>query len=195
MPRRPPPNAEQILLSPEDADLAERFLFRRSFNKDGTLRYAQVIGVTEELTAAAEQRAVDPQKLITTEQSAMSLPRLVAQRMLGRPLKGNEVVQPKNGKSGDNRRSNLEITTRSVLSSHERAGRAESGSKYVYATEAGRYYVNFKNTYLGTYDNIDAAEQAVTGYQALLDQGIPERQAAQKIKMRARNTPKIIIQE
>lgn len=184
MARRSPVGAEPLIISPEDGDL-QQFVFRRSYNDDGSIRYVQIIGYAEELEAAAEQRPVRLEKLNKRKQTQMSLPRLIAQRMLGRPLTDSEVVTWRNGKRGDNRRANIEVVDRSELQGAHREVKSATGRKYIYPTSSGRFSVNLSNKYLGVYDTVELAEQALERYFQLLNAGLSEDEAANRVKLEA----------
>lgn len=185
MSRRTPKNAEPLVVSPEDADLTEVFVFRRSYNKDGSIRYVQVVGYPIDLDAALVGPVAPRSGAREGEQQTqMSLSRLIAQRMLGRALEPSEVVTWRNGKRGDNRRANLEVILRSEVQGAHRITRSASGVKYVYPTETGRYAANYGNAYLGTYDTVEQAAGAVDEFIDLTGQGVPRRQAIRKVKER-----------
>jgi hypothetical protein len=183
MPRPAPENAEEILVSPEDDEVFSLFSFRRSFNKDGSLRYVQVLGTKEELEAFSnftdpdydDEYETEPGKVI-----AVSLPRIIACRMEGRSLEDEEVITQRNGLKGDCRRDNLEIKTKSEVASGERphVQWADSGTKYVYSTEGGRYFVNYKGQYIGSFDTVEIAEKAIELYLKAVDEGMEEKVAA-----------------
>jgi hypothetical protein len=195
MPKRSAVVTEQVILSPEDADAADLFLFRRSFNEDSTLRYVQVLGDEEEIDAFARNEPVVVKPGAKSKQKAYSLPRLIAQRMLGRPLMPEELIKPKNGKYGDCRRSNLELTNRSELASGEREGTwSNTGAKYIYPTEGGRFFVNYSDIYLGTYDTTTQAEEALELFKRLTADGMSDEEAARRVKSRSRNAGRISIQ-
>ena len=196
MPRTGPKNAEPILLSPEDMDIIDLFIFRRSFNEDGSLRYVQAIGDADQIDAFALNQPVVFAPREKGKQKVISLPRLIMQRAMKRPLEAGELVIPANGKNGDNRRSNLVFTNRAELASGERRGtRSSAGEKYVYKNNHGRYFANFDNTYLGTYDEPDQAASAVDEYKRLVGEGMEKDEAVARVINRSRNSRRVIIQE
>jgi hypothetical protein len=194
MPKTPHQNAEEVLISAEDADLIELFTIRRSYNPDGTLRYVQVIGNADEVEAFAQNEKVIIGDHVAENQRAFSLPRLVMQRIFQRPLLPEELVKAKNGRIGDCRRDNLELTNRSEIAGKERDSTwANSGAKYVYPADNGRYYANVNGNYLGTFDTVEQATASVKQYFDFLTGGMSEKEAARRLKGRSRNLGKIKI--
>lgn len=193
MPKKPPANAEQVRISPEDADVLDFFIVRRSYNTDGTLRYVQLIGDATEIDQFASNQPIS----ITTEnrkQRATSLARIIMQRKLGRPLAKEEFVTQINGQNGDVRRQNLELASRSELASVTRDHSwSSTGQKYLYADSSGRYYATKGDVYLGTYDTLEQAKAALEMFNRLIAAGMSEDEASRRIKSRSRNTGKIVI--
>lgn len=190
MARTAPRNAEPIYLSKADRDVADRFVFRRSYNKDGSIRFVQAVGIREELEAAAANRPIDTAVIDSREQTQMALSRLIAQRMIGRPLEKNEVVTWRNGNRGDLRRENLEVRTRSEVARDTRPTTSSSGVKYVYPTESGRFAAAYLNTYLGTYNDTEQAAAAVAMYLQLVDEGVSSDAAVERVKEFADKQPR-----
>jgi hypothetical protein len=194
MPKKSHQSTEEVFISAEDADLIDLFLIRRSYNPDGSLRYVQVLGNATEIEAFARNEKVVVRDDMSHNQRAFSLPRLIMQRILNRPLLPEELVTMKNGKVGDCRRENLELTSRSEVAQRERSGSwSETGAKYVYPGEAGRYYANVNGSYLGIYNTVDQASAAVKQYFDFLESGMDEKEAARRVKGRSRNSGKINI--
>jgi hypothetical protein len=184
MSRRAPQDAEQVQVSPEDRDLIENFLVRRSYLPDGHIRYVQILGYAADIEAAAQGQAPIYGAASRTSQAAYSLPRLVMRRMLGgRELETEEVIYYKNELRGDCRRENLELSTKSEKSKGDREGQwGKTGKKHIYRTDGTRYYVNYKGVYLGTYDDTAAAQGAIELYKAAIAAGIPKKEAKRLVK-------------
>lgn len=194
MPKAPPPNAEEIRISAEDADLIDLFVLRRSFNKDGSIRYLQVVGFPEEVEAFARgERVPMLSGRSSCEQRSYSMPRIIMQRILKRPLLDEELVKSSNGNMGDCRRENLELTTRSEIAQRERSSWAVTGAKYVYPADNGRFYANADSNYLGTYDTVELAAKSVESFFRLIENGMEVAEAARRIKGRSRNSLRVII--
>lgn len=194
MPKKPPANAEEVRLSADDADIVDLFIIRRSFNPDGSMRYVQVIGNADELEAFSRNLPVTLTPRNPEKQRVFALPRLIMTRMLGRPLDNNELVQPKNGKMGDCRRDNLEVTSRSALASGSRdSSWSTTGTKYVYPSERDRFYANVDGTYLGTFDTVEQAQASVKRFFELREKGMDDKEAARRLKGRARNANRVVI--
>lgn len=196
MPRKEPENAEQILISLEDAELLDFFHFRRTFFDDGSIRYVQLIGDPVLLDAFARGEPLVMPAEKTKKARQASLARVLVQRMIGRPLMGNEKVVQKNGKRGDNRRQNLELTTSSEIAGGERIGTwSATGAKYVYKAANGKYYAQVGDNSLGTYDKVEQANDAVSMYREMVESGVPEVEAATRVLNRGRNRHRIAVQE
>jgi hypothetical protein len=191
LPRKAPTNAEQVEVSPEDLDLLEHFLVRRSYLPNGHIRYVQILGYAADIEAAAYGENPIYGASSRTSQSAYSLPRIVMRRMLGgRELETEEVVYHKNGLKGDLRRSNLELSTKSEMSRGDREGQwSKSGTKHVYPTDGSRYFVNYKGIYLGTYEDTEKAEAALELYKAAIKAGIPKKEAKKLVKQDPTHDP------
>ncbi len=195
MPKRPPVDAEQVRISPEDADVLDFFIIRRSYNPDGTMRYVQLIGDAQEIEDFASGQPVTVLPRGSGKHRAASLARIIMQRVLGRPLEREEFIRPKNGLNGDLRRGNLEIATRSDLASVERDNSwSSTGQKYIYADANGRFYINKGDQYLGTYDTVEQAAVALKMFEQMVASGMSDAEAERRLKSRARNSSKITIE-
>jgi hypothetical protein len=187
MPRKQPENAEPLILSPDDEFLLDRFVIRRSFGKDGAIRYVQAVGNAQEIEAAAYDDDIQDRDSGSRVQVAYSLPRLIARRMRGgADLEPEEVVTPRNGKRGDLRRENTEVRSRGEAASGERPTRSSTGVKGVYWHSSGRPFVNYNGVYLGTYDTVEEAKGAIEAYDALLADGVDKVAAAKTVKRQAK---------
>lgn len=194
MPRHVPENAETVLISPEDGEIIDLFIIRRSFNKDGSIRYIQLVGSEADITAFAHYQAIDHSKVSKNAQSALSLPRVIAARTLKRPLMSDEVVVQTNGKRGDCRRSNIEVVTKSDLAKGERNYTwSESGKKYVYRSASGKYFATVNDKYLGTFAKAETAHEAVEMFKGFVEQGVDMADAAKTVKKHFDRDPGIII--
>ena len=112
-------------------------------------------------------------------------------RMLGgRELEQEEVVRPENGLRGDCRRDNLALSSKSEAASTERPGTwSGSGVKYVYQNEYGRFFVNFKGVYLGTYGDPETAATVIDLYQEAIERGMEKKEAVRFSKKPAAQSP------
>lgn len=127
-------NEEPIVFSAEDADAAELFVLRRSFDTNGRIKYSQIVGPSSDIEDYARNIALTSSGKVGGERGprkAVSLARVVMERMLGRPLATTELVVLENGKNNDVRWENLLLIERSSLSSKPRASTSRTGEKYI----------------------------------------------------------------